>query len=485
MKMKKRLTVSILAAILFIGTAFTASAETTAPYQNYVYRENGTAQEGPQAYLPEEEIFGQDLPCGPFAEATDLDTDKNGDLYILDAGNNRIVVLDGDFEYKKVISCEIESEDGITTLKKAQGIAVSEKNVYVCDTDNSRVLGFDKETGKLVSKVGTPTSKSLSSDFVFKPYRLDVDAEENLYIVSQGTYEGIINVTPEGEFLGFFASNQVTASAWELFWRRFSTVEQRKTMVQLIPQDFSSIDKDEQGFFLITTFTGTPMVKRVNPGGNDVIRALSKIPITGDPYTTYSGTLAGVSSFADIASGPEKIYAALDRKRGRIFCYSNDGYMLYTFGILADRFGGFVNPVALTYLDDARVAVLDMAVGSITVFAPTEYAEAINTGIYYNNRLEYDEAEKQWKFVLKLNSNYDMAINMIGMSYYNAGEYKLAMEYFKRADNKEMYSLAWGALRNQYIHKYIKWVVLAVAILIVLHYVRRIVKYVMAKKKTN
>lgn len=480
--MKKHLLVLLAVAAIGVSSMFTASADTTAPYQNYVYSESGVAMEGPQAYLPEREIFGQNLPCGAFSGATDMDTDTNGDLYILDAGNNRIVVLNKNLEYKKEIPCILKLKDGANTLSNAQGIAVSDKCVYVCDTDNSRVLGFDKYTGKLSSNVGTPKSKSLSSDFVFKPYRLDVDAEENLYIVSQGTYEGIVNVTPDGEFLGFFASNKVTSSAWDLFWRRFSSVEQRKTMLQLIPQDFSSIDKDEQGFFLVTTYTGSPMVKRVNPGGNDVLRALSSVPITGDPYKTYKGTLAGVSSFADVASGPEKIYAALDRQRGRIFCYNNDGYLIYTFGILSDRLGGFMNPIAITYLDDAKVAVLDMETGSITVFAPTEYGKAINLGIHYNNRLDYKTAEEQWKYVLKQNSNYDMAINMIGNSYYNSGNYKEAMNYFKRADNKEMYSASWQKLRSEYIYNYIEYAIYVIAAIILLIMASRVIKKVKSKK---
>ena len=481
--MKKRLTVFIITALLTFGTVFTASAE-SAPYKNYVYSESGSAMEGPQAYLPETEVFGQELPCGKFSGATDIDADQNGDLYILDAGNNRVVVLDKDLKYKKVISCVIDKKEGATTFNNAQGIVVSTQNFYVCDTDNNRVLGFNKSSGKLVSNVGTPESKSLSSDFIFKPYKVAVDTEENLYVVSQGTYEGIINMTPDGEFLGFFASNQVTSSAWDLFWRRFSTVEQRKTMLQLIPQDFSSIDKDEQGFFLVTTYTGSPMVKRVNPGGNDVIRTLSAIPITGDPYKTYSGTLKGVSSFADISSGPEKIYAALDRQRGRVFCYNNDGYLIYTFGILSDRFGGFMNPIAITYINDGRIAVLDMDAGSVTSFALTDYGKAINLGIHYNNLLDYKSAEEQWKYVLKQNSNYDMAINMIGNSYYNAGEYETAMEYFKQASNKEMYSNAWKGLRSSYIYNYLEIVIWVIAGLIAILLLYRVIVF-FKKKKTN
>lgn len=483
--MKKRIMVLLLTAVISVSTAVSASAETTAPYQNYVYTESGTAVTGPQAYLPEKEVYSQNLPCGAFNGPTDLDVDENGDVYVLDAGNNRIVVLDKELEYKSVIECTVNSQDGKNTLNNAQGITVSTENVYVCDTDNNRVLGFNKTTGEFVSNVGTPVSKSLGSDFVFKPYKLAVDSEENLYVVSQGTYEGIVNMTPDGEFLGLFATNKVSTSAWDLFWRRFSSVKQRKTDVQLIPQDFSSIEKDEQGFFLVTTLTGSQLVKRVNPGGNNIIRDLSDVAIAGDSSKVYSGTFTGVSSFSDIASGPEKIYACLDRSRGRIFCYNHDGYLIYTLGVLSDRFGGFMNPIALSYLPDAKIAVLDMDTCSITVFAPTEYGKAINLGLHYNNLLEYDTAEEQWKYVLSQNSNYDMAIKMIGNSYYNAGEYEIAMDYFKQANDSAMYSNAWKRLRTKYIYEYAEEAIIVILVLIAILTLRHCIVYFKKRKKQN
>ncbi len=476
---------SILAVVVFVLlSALPVSASTAeVPYENYIYSESDkSAIPCPQAYLPSVEIFGSSLGIGEMKSPTDLDADDNGDIYILDTGNNRVVVLNSDLSLKKTFDCTVKLEDGTKSLLDgAQGIAVTEDCFYVCDTNNNRILIFNKTNGEYIKSIGAPTASSLGEDFIFKPTRLDVDEKGNLYIVGNGVYEGILNLNANGEFLGFFASNKVSTSAWDLFWRNFSTIEQRKKMVQLVPQDFSSIDMDDEGFFFVTTFTavGGSMVKRVNPGGNNVIRQMSSINTAGDPAKYYSGSLAGKSSFSDVAAGRYKIYACLDKTRGRIFCYNNDGYMIYNFGILSDRTGGFLNPVAVTYLDDERIAVLDTVANSVTVFEPTEYAKSINLGVKYLNELNYDAAHAEWGKVLTQNGNFELALNMIGRSYFNNGEYEKAMEYFQKSSNNEMYSNAKKTLRSKRIYEY-SWLIVAVIVVLILvliwRFIMRLIK---------
>lgn len=466
--MKKAVALT-LALMYIISAAFTASAQQTLPYSNYTYSEKDNSLVlGPQAYIPESVIYGNTLGTENFNAPADIDTDDAGNIYILDVGNNRIVVLTPDLALKNVIICNAETSFEVQGLNGAQGITVAGDNIYVCDTENSRILIYDKESGAFIRKIGAPKASALGDDFIFLPTRVSVDEKGNFYVISNGTYEGVINLNSDGEFLSFFASNKVTSSTWDLFWRRFSTKQQRKTMLQLIPQDFSSIDMDSEGFFLITTYTAVSksMVKRVNPGGTDVLRRVSNVSLTGDPQKYYKGTLAGESSFCDISSGKYKIYACLDRTRGRIFCYNNDGYMLYNFGNISKQVGGFTNPVALTYLNDEKIAVVDTVDNSITVFAPTEYAKAINQGIMYQNNLDYESARQQWEKVLELNSNYELALIMIGRSYYNNGEYKIAMQYFQKASNREMYSNARKALRSEWIYDNV-WIIISAVVLIV------------------
>lgn len=482
----KRILSILTSAVIILSAILPVSALTEeVPYENYIYSEaDESVVPCPQAYLPDIEIFGSTLGIGELSSPSDMDTDENGNLYILDTGNNRIVVLNKDLSLKHTFGCLAVSDDGHSSpLNGAQGLTVTEKYVYVCDTENGRILVFDKTDGNYVRSIGAPTASLLGEDFIYKPSRLEVDIKGNLYIISNGIYEGILNLNPEGEFLGYFASNEVETSAWDLFWRNFSTVEQRKKMVQLVPQDFSSIDMDEDGFFFVTTYTEVDgsMVKRVNPGGKNVIRHKSAINTVGDHAKYYGGVLEGLSSFSDVAAGPDKIYACLDKTRGRVFCYNNDGYLLYNFGIISDRRGGFSNPVAVTYLDDAKVAVLDTETNSVTVFSTTAYAEAINLGVKYLNELDYQKALVQWEKVLGLNDNFELALNMIGRSYYNDGKYEKAMEYFQRSSNDEMYSNAKGELRSEKIYKY-SWIIVAAVVLLIAVLIWRFIVRIIKKK---
>ncbi len=485
--MKKLLSISLMILILFDSAFSVSAAEQNVPYTNYTYSSGGSIIESPQAYLPESVIYGHNLGIGSFKNAVDIDCDENGDLYILDNGNNRAVVLDSNMKLKRVISLKTKLKDGTEiSLKESRGITVTRDKIYICDTENHRVLVFNKKDGKYLKMYLAPSSKALDEDFLFKPIKVSIDNEENLYIVSEGTFEGIINLDSKGGFLGFFATNEATASSWELFWRRFSTVEQRKKSIQFVPQDFSSIDIDESGFFLITTSTevDNSMIKRVNPGGNNVIRNVTDINLSGDVSCTL-GENNGDSSFIDVTSGPFKIYACLDSTRGKVFCYNNDGNLLYTFGYLSEQKGGFTAPVAITYLDGQKIAVLDNRTSSITVFSPTVYAKTINSGVDYTNRLEYDKALVEWAKVFEFNQNFTLAQDMIAKSYYEDGDNSAAMKYFKSAGNKQMYSTVKETVRKNWLYKYTKYFIIGAAVLICLIFVMKTVKRIRNKAKNN
>ena len=466
-----------IALVLMLSAAFSAdAASVTVPYENYTYSADGSVIVSPQAYLPEQTIYGHDLGISDFKNATDIDCDGDGKVYILDEEDNKVIVLGKDLKLDKVINVKQKLNDGTEiTLADAQGITVTEKELIISDTENNRMLVLNKKNGKHIKTITTPQSKALEEDFIFKPIKSSVDNEGNHYIVSNGTFEGVVNLDKNGEFLGFFASNEATASSWELFWRRFSTVEQRKKSIQFVPQALSSIDIDDAGFFFVTSLTpqNDSMIKRVNPGGKDVLRNVTTLSLIGD----RAGGTTQASSFIDVSAGKYKIYACLDSTRGKIFCYNNDGYLLYTFGAISDQKGGFTVPSAITYLYDERIAVLDNRTNCITVFAPTEYAKNINIAIDLNNQLKYEEAVDEWRNVLTFNQNYEFAQNMIGNSYYNAGELKKALYYYEQAHNKEMYSVVKETIRKNWINDNLTKIIIILAVVIVVLYVWKFIKW--------
>ena len=483
----KKIIAFVISFLLLVALSVTAFAETL-PYENYTYSEkDGSVILNPDAYVPATVIYGTDWPTKPLLAPSDMDTDKNGEFYILDAGNARVVVLDEKLSYKAEFSLNRTDASGEEIKPNApKGITVFEDSFYICDTAGGRILIYSKTDGELIGKIDAPTSRLLGEDFMFQPTKVAVDSKGNLYVVSNGTFEGIINMDPEGEFKGFFGTNKVTSSAWDIFWRKFSSVKQRKTMEQLIPQDFSSIDLDADGFFLITTYTvqNDSMVKKVNQGGVNILRSKSNVAIAGDPAKVMKGTLSGNSSFIDISSGPHKIYACLDRTRGRVFCYNNEGYLLYSFGTLAAQTGGFKTPVAVSYLSGSDIAVLDGENSSVTVFTATEYGETINLGVEDYNDLEYEAAAEHWEKVLTLNRNYQLAADMMGRYYFSGGDYKTAMTYFERTDNREMYSEAKEALRTAWVYEN-SWIIVMTVVLVLLLFASGPVMQIVRKYKAN
>lgn len=67
-------------------------------YENYTYSEHdGSILPAPQAYIPERVLYGNYLGIGSFNAPTDIHADENYIIYLLYAGNGRIVVLNPDF----------------------------------------------------------------------------------------------------------------------------------------------------------------------------------------------------------------------------------------------------------------------------------------------------------------------------------------------------------------------------------------------------
>jgi len=74
------------------------------PYEGYTYNSYGERVPSPNGYLPSKVIQGINLGIGHFKNPADIVTDQYDNLYILDSGNQRIVILDSEFNLKKVIN---------------------------------------------------------------------------------------------------------------------------------------------------------------------------------------------------------------------------------------------------------------------------------------------------------------------------------------------------------------------------------------------
>ncbi len=458
--MKRFLTIMI-AALIFLIEPMAAYAQATVPYDTYIFNNKGDVVHTPAAYIPSGTISGKGLSCGPFNAPQDMFIAEDGTMYVADTGNNRIVVLSSETEVLEIIDSFINEDNQEDTFNTPKGIYCTDNgDVYIADTNNRRIVVLDKDQ-KLVKIISNPQSEALGDDFTFVPLKVAVDYAGRVYVICSNVYQGIMAFDQDSEFMGYFGTINVTITVTEIFWRIFSTKEQRAKQLQYIPTEFTGIDIDEEGFVYATNFdsTGGQAVRMLNPKGIDVIKKSSgnNNNLGGDMRFMYTGNYSGASEIVDVEIRENGIYSILDNNRGRVFTYDSEGNLLYIFGGMGTQEGTFNQPVAIESYN-GLVYVLDSFRNSVFVFEPTLYGQYINEAVGLRYMGDQTAAVETWKKVLELDSNNEMAYVGIGKSYLSIGDNKTAMYYLKMGENREYYSIAFKRYRNDLIRDNLSWI---------------------------
>ena len=286
----------IVLTLTMILSVFTIGSSASSAYQTYTYSINGQALYSPDAYVASQVVNAADMGVEKLNNPTDMVADSEGRIYIANQGNNEILVLDR--YYKKVYSITnfINDKGNADSFNKPEGVFIvegdpeNENNVngelWVCDTVNERLVVFDRLTGEFKKIVDKPSSQLFDSERPYAPIAMTIDQYGRIYIVSRSHYEGIIVLDPAGVFVGYIGAQQVSISAWEIFWRKIQTDEQKKLSTQLISTTFNNMTITSKGFIYVTTDqisdsdvenaiknhakVGTYMpVKLLNPAGDD------------------------------------------------------------------------------------------------------------------------------------------------------------------------------------------------------------------------
>ena len=486
--MRGKKTAGRIAALLFaLMVAFlSVSQEALAaglPYITYNYDYWEDIIYTPAAYVPGDSVSGTTLKyngevIGAFSNPQDLCTSPDGDVFIADTGNNRIVVLNHNMTTVKNIITGFDNNGKADSFNAPYGVAVSESNkLYIADSQNNRIVILNQD-GTLAQIVENPTSEVLADDFVFTPLKVSVDYADRIYCIAQKMFEGIMVFEADGNFTGFFGTINVEITLWEKFWKKIATKEERSKQQLYIPTEFTGIDIDPGGFVYASNIdsTGEQGVRRLNPKGQDVIKKGANENLGGDLQIEGSTEYSGPSQFTDVVYRDNGIYSCLDRKRGRIFTYDHEGNLLYIFGGLGTQKGTFSMPVAIEEIN-GKIVVLDAARGEIAYFDVTEYGRLINEAVAL--RYDGDEAEavEIWKRVLELDENNELANSGIGKAYLTAGDYVNAMKYLELGMNREYYSVAYKRYRNEILRDKASYIltggIVAVAVFVVAGKIRK------------
>ena len=376
MKQLKFILCLVLLACLAFGNAFAADS---LPYDCYNYDHWNNILYTPAPYVPDGLVSGATLrfegaPVGAFRNPQDLCVSPDGDVYIADTGNNRIVVLAQDLKTVRRIITGFEAEGAAQTFSAPSGVAISEKHrLYIADSLNRRIVVLEPD-GTFVKYVKNPQSEVLDEGYVFTPLRVSVDYADRVYVIAQNMFQGIMVFSAEGNFTGFFGTISVKISLWEKFWRKIASKEERSKQMLFIPTEFTGIDVDDEGFVYASNkdTDGLQAVRRLNPKGEDVIKKGPTGNLGGDRVFGSVGNYSGPSQIVDVVYRDHGIYSLLDFRRGRVFTYDHEGNLLYIFGGIGTQMGTFRMPAAIEQVGK-HLLVLDSQQASITVFDETDY----------------------------------------------------------------------------------------------------------------
>ncbi|MFA6843083.1 MAG: hypothetical protein WCR33_01660 [Bacilli bacterium] len=461
----------------------------------------------------QQEVYKIEYAPADFTDADLLAMKSNGSLIVNTSEDNTTLAADAAAQGYGFASVEdVRSFDVLyITLNSATSVyrGVAENSIpatdyiYVCDTGNNQILMLDSNSYSSDNNsyqardvITSPTAELM--DVAFKPIKVINDAAGRVYTIANGVTDGIMEFSEEGTFDRYIGTNYITLSAWDIFWRNFATEAQLEKYSTLLNTTFTSmVYKDTMIYttsYAITTGAttdNTVMIKKINPSASDVLRRNGySVPMGDCQYiiTSDDNGSYGPSQFVGITVNDYGMYTVVDKNRGRLFTYDNEGNLLYISGGSGIQTDKINSPVAVQYLGE-KLLVLDSQSHAILVFEPTEIASYINQAIEneYNGRndgewiYEYDEvtgevlsktyekgAYDYWVKVVELNANYEYAYIGIGTHYKNLKDYKTAMYYYEKGADQSHYGKAYDEYRGAIIKVWFAPVVITIVGLVVL-----------------
>ena len=493
--MKKNLIRFVAVLLVMILACAPVSALAEASY-TYVYDFWGEYQECPDAYNVSAVFTSSDLGLStPMKKPQGLYA--HGDmLYVLDSDNNRIIQIHYVSAEKLELVREITGFNGGPephTFAAPMDMAISEEgNIFIADMNNERILKLDPDLNYLMEFI-KPDDASLDAKLTFLPTKLVVDTAERVYCIATGINKGLVKFENDGVFSGFIGASPVSYDFWDYLWKHFASQEQRAQMVNFVPTEYDNLYMDKEGFIYAVRdglaetelLNGSSAaVRRLNLLGSDILvrNGYKEVPIIGDIYFGTGGGYTGASMLIDITVFDNDIYCVLDKNRGRIFAYDEQGRLVFAFGGIGGMEGYFRRPTSIEHIG-YDLFVIDENRGSITVFTPTEFGNKIYQAVDAFDLGLYDVSGDCWQDVMDIDGNYYLAYIGIGRSLLRQKKYKESMEYFKLKYDGENYSKAFKQYRKEWVEKNIVWVILIIVALVLVPGVIKFIKR--AKHEVN
>lgn len=426
--MKKLISIFLLVVFLSSGMG---QVNADSPYTTWALGPDGWLVKTQDAYRPFDEVTLD------ISGAEDMFITQQGVIYIADTGNGRIVTVHDN---------QITASYGEDVLQGPTGIFVDEEGtMYVADGKSNTIVILDAE-GKLVRQIGRPSEPLFGKEKEFLPRKLVVDKRKNIYAISEGSTNGVVQLNINGNFIGYFGANTASMSLKMILQRLFLSKEQLEQFIKNEAASPSNLAIDKQS--MIYTITS----------GTSRFESIRKFTISGK--NIFPGTL-GSTTFRDLSVSDNGLVLGVDSK-GQIYEYDLNGTLLFVFGAQdkgEQRLGTLSSPTAIERYQE-YIYVLDKEKDALVIFETTAFAQKVHTGVRLYMDGFYDEARPYFEEVLKFNGLFIMAYQGIADAYFKDGDYQASMTAYRYAGDRNGYSQSYWELRNASLQKHLSSAIL-------------------------
>ncbi|MCL2043060.1 MAG: YIP1 family protein [Treponema sp.] len=432
----------IAAIIFFTATSGALAVFPQSTTVNFAANRSGMFVPTQDGYLPDRNITGIGLN-----RPENITFGNNDILYIADTGNRRIVLFD-------VNSGNIVREIRYEGFGAPRGIFVTPDDMlYVADSIAGAVFIFNPND-EIIKTISAPRSIAFG-DTPFAPVRIGVDPRGSMYIIGEGVYNGIIHLSGEGEFLGFFASNETALTFIQFLQNIFFTERQKQGLLDRLPLTFSNVFADPRGIVYSVSMgrdiarTGEA-IKKYDMAGRNMLKTTTTMSLTDITVDRYGNI------FTTSTEGWIQVNAA-------------DGEEIFFFGAghlsSEDIAGWFTNLISIAVSSHGHIWTLDGTKAFLQSYTPTEYTQSIYRAQQLFNEGHYIEAGIEWNNVLRFNQMSVLAHNGLGKSWLYQEEYEKARHEFIVAGNREFYSQAFWETRNMWLLNNMSFILTAFIVL--------------------
>ena len=471
----------LLAMLLTVAVIPASAAESPQeiPYESYTYWQGISENSRKAVYNRPMYETGRVLDISAIGKQAvsrlnDVCTDENGFVYLLDDAS-RIVILDRQYQLAGEIG-ELKKGEETYSYAGANSLYVhTDGTIIICDTENARVLHCDK-AGTLLDIQALPDSPLIPEDYNYRPLHAVVDSRNYLYVLSDGSYYGMILYAPDRSFLGFYGANQTTngiMGALKSIWDRvFVNNTKKSNSARKLPYVFVDVTVGGGFVYTATGYTDKTnnkgQIKKLSPGTGENIFRSEDINFTDDEInTTYRDGQELDQNIVSIAVDDNGFIYCLDATYGRVLLYDSEKHMLTAFGAgmgSGTQKGSFTAAHAIA-LNGSDVLVADSTKCTLTVFQETTYGQQVKNLQTLTISGEYLQAKEGWQQVLKQDRNFQAAYTGLARAYFTEGDYETALEYARAGYDREAYALAFEFVRQSFIDRHFWLLFLGVLLL--------------------